>query len=93
MSAHACPTFPLGQLVGTPNALEHITHDVPSLVCRRDSRNSCRARTASPMRHHSDSWASLGGMPALRTTCSQSFDLTSGKRGPQVASRESPSAC
>ncbi len=27
MSAHACPTFPLGQLVATPNALEHITQD------------------------------------------------------------------
>lgn len=27
MSAHACPTFPLGQLVATPNALDHITHD------------------------------------------------------------------
>ena len=27
MSAHACPTFPLGQLVATPNALEHITHE------------------------------------------------------------------
>jgi hypothetical protein len=27
MSAHACPTFPLGQLVATPNALEFITQD------------------------------------------------------------------
>jgi hypothetical protein len=27
MSARACPTFPLGQLVATPNALAHITHD------------------------------------------------------------------
>jgi hypothetical protein len=27
MSALASPTFPLGQLVATPNALEHITHE------------------------------------------------------------------
>lgn len=27
MSAHTCPIFPLGQLVATPNALEHITQD------------------------------------------------------------------
>ena len=27
MSASACPTFPLGQLVATHNALEHITQD------------------------------------------------------------------
>ena len=27
MSAPACLTFPLGQLVATPNALEHITQD------------------------------------------------------------------
>ena len=27
MSTPACPTFPLGQLVATPNALEHITQD------------------------------------------------------------------
>ena len=27
MSALPCPTFPLGQLVATPNALEHITQD------------------------------------------------------------------
>jgi hypothetical protein len=27
MSAIACPTFPLGQLVATPNALEHITQN------------------------------------------------------------------
>jgi hypothetical protein len=27
MSASACPTFPLGQLVATPNALDHITHE------------------------------------------------------------------
>jgi hypothetical protein len=27
MSARACPTFPLGQLVATPNALEHITRN------------------------------------------------------------------
>ena len=27
MSALPCPTFPLGQLVATPNALDHITHD------------------------------------------------------------------
>jgi len=26
MNVHS-PTFPLGQLVATPNALEHITHD------------------------------------------------------------------
>ena len=27
MSASACPTFPLGQLVAMPNALEHITQN------------------------------------------------------------------
>ena len=27
MNTLACPTFPLGQLVATPNALEHITQD------------------------------------------------------------------
>ena len=27
MSAHACPTFQLGQLLATPNAFEHITQD------------------------------------------------------------------
>ena len=27
MSAPACPIFPPGQLVATPNALAHITHD------------------------------------------------------------------
>lgn len=27
MSTLPCPTFPLGQLVATPNALEHVTHD------------------------------------------------------------------
>ena len=27
MSTLSCPTFPLGQLVATPNALDHITQD------------------------------------------------------------------
>jgi hypothetical protein len=35
MSALACPTFPLGQLVATPNALDHITHEDIMAALRR----------------------------------------------------------